>query len=437
MSGSPKRCHAQLSAEADEIVAARRRERAQAEEEQRRRAEEARRAARLREARQAAVGAADAITQRAAQVQSGKTGRLVTAELEQCERRAGQLRAAVAAASSEQEVQRLNAELTELAVEMTAVAAAGDARLLAERLSGADKAALLVQSRHQSLNQRDSWKYDAEGYQTVTADLNAAQQAIARKRPDLADTHVRKAEERLERHVALVASRRREQADRKAAVVAVMDQATDQLAGLTADQVTSRWMPAEIEQLRHRMRQATDRVAAEQYDAAQTEARAVLATVPDLVAQAQELQLQQDRRDYIVAGIQEVMRQIGFSVGDPTLEELGDPRSPVRLLSYQPNGEPIEVSVPIDGEIWYGVSHRAIRIAHNAHGEAVSTCDAAEAQIELLHRDLSRQFGVSMSQLTWDAPSPELIDNVAMQLPDEAPASNHSSTTAQARSREI
>jgi hypothetical protein len=166
-------------------------------------------------------------------------------------------------------------------------------------------------------------------------------------------------------------------------------------------------------------------IGAEQFAAVRAAVADLLARVDQTLAVAQEQQLKEERRQYIVEGLVQAMRQLGFIVqgGTPALEHAGVPASATIIQAERLGGGAIAISVPQEGDIWYDVGGYPMRLETGGDGQPAHTCDEAENQIEQMHAVLNEAFGIQMGELMWDGKNPTRISRQADRLPDTAQGS--------------
>lgn len=215
----------------------------------------------------------------------------------------------------------------------------------------------------------------------------------------------------------------RQRATEREKSLAALAEVGDRLAGLKADEVVLRWAAQEVKALEERMGAISGRIRAGRFALAQEEAAEILQQAERIVAQAQERQLQEERRQYIVSGLLQVLDRMGFMVqaGSPALEYPEISASATLLRAQRLGGGALAVSVPQEGEIWYDVDGFPRRVEAGRDGQPVKSCDEAQAQLEAIHATLEREFGIQMGELRWEGKDPSRIRKAAERLPDAAP----------------
>jgi hypothetical protein len=183
-------------------------------------------------------------------------------------------------------------------------------------------------------------------------------------------------------------------------------------------------MPAQARVLSQRVEEARTLIEAESFALADGKLSELSDQINAFLQLAQETQLNEDRRNYIVGGIVQVMSQMGFVVqaGSPALEHPGRAGSATIIHARRVGGGSVAVSVPQHGEIWYDVDGFPKRMELGIDGRAGPTCDEAEAQIERMHAVLDQDFGVKMSELLWEGKPKRPERKRAERLPDVSAA---------------
>ncbi|MCC7422330.1 MAG: hypothetical protein IT428_18790 [Planctomycetaceae bacterium] len=420
MSGSPKHCRATLSAAQEAQLRRAREEQARQEAERRRLEEERRRKERLEAARTEAGRGVEQAATRAQDLRSAEAARFVATELGEATAQLEGHRRQLLSAGDETTVRRLAEEADRVQENLGRLAAKAEACLLAERLDKGEAAVVVMRKQIDALPAHSSLRFDSPGHDACRKEITAAEAALRRKQPAEAEAALKRAQEAFRKHVAEVDRKRQELRAGQERVRSIVAAASDAVAGLAADPVVVRWSQPALTTLERRVDGLETMLNADQLEAAAREAAAITTEVASLIASSQQAQLDQDRRDYIVRGIAEVMSGLGFQIADgyPRLEYENDEKSAVVIQSERPGGQPLAVSVPLQGEIWYVVDDESIHVARTADGRAVTICDEAVDQIEALHAELDRACGIRMSRLEWNDEDPALIDAVRMQLPE-------------------
>lgn len=203
---------------------------------------------------------------------------------------------------------------------------------------------------------------------------------------------------------------------------AALTDLTDRIAGLRADPVVCRWASERVDALEREAVQVQALIDAGQLAAAGQRTSALGSQIDEVIAAAQESQLREDRRNYIVDGLLQVMNEMGFVVqaGSPAPEDPGVPASATIIHARRIGGGALAVSIPQDGPIWYDVGDFPMRV-EQVGGQPVRTCDEAEQQIEQMHKALAEAFGIETNGVQWEGKPVDPVRKQAERLPDVQP----------------
>lgn len=188
---------------------------------------------------------------------------------------------------------------------------------------------------------------------------------------------------------------------------------------LHRDGMVGRWCQDRLVQTAACLNGLGTLIDAEDFPAAER----ALAGIPEELAaicrDAEDIQLQEDRRSYVVQSLMSALAESGFSVPDGgDLERPEEPRSAIILQARRLTGEALAISVPQDlGErIEYDLAgfphHETVR----ADGTPATHCDEAETELERMRQVLGR-LGVDCSPADWDTRDPDRLLHDARQLP--------------------
>ena len=218
--------------------------------------------------------------------------------------------------------------------------------------------------------------------------------------------------ERLEqlRVLAELRARRRE-------ALEILAEVEGEVQALRSDHVTMRWKRDTVDEVATASERTTRRIDAGAVEESISELRTLKQRLRAAISEAQERQLVEDRRQYIVHGLVTVLGQLGFVLSaDSPRQGDASPSSDIVLNARRLGGGAVAVSIPLEGDVWYDVDGYAKRKEANLDGTVAATCDEAEAEIEQVHEALARDFGINMSELTW-AGKPIRRDKQAEVLP--------------------
>ena len=213
----------------------------------------------------------------------------------------------------------------------------------------------------------------------------------------------------------LAAALRSEEAEREQLVITLVTELRARIAGIEADVIAMAWSRDEISSVAaaiETIREATD---------PEEQARALLIRLDTALALAQTRQLAEERRAYIVAALQDGLREQGFQVSSATL--VGDhAESEVAFRAVRADRRWVDVNVPLVGHVFYDVDGTDRITERGADGLMYTSCDETESRLEALHADLNRRFGLEAGELFWESKDPHRQQRNANALPAGGPA---------------
>ena len=425
MSDSPKYCSARLR-EAQERRLREKRERQAAKELARRKAEEERRGStRLEQGRRTARKEfADAQADLADFLKADIVRFAPAEQVNALRTRLRELEIVINETILEERARATLAEVKFLRESLRSLTAQANAAKLCETLAAEEAEVTKLEHQVAALDRARSDKFDRTGAMNLArlladARSNLQSQNLPQVRRDIAAARkilVNHQAEVTKQLVAWQAAKDRAEMGLAAA--------GDRIAGLRADEIIVRWGTGELASLEERLERSSKLLSEERFDIVLTESAALLVASDAVIGHVQEFQLKEERRQYIVQGIVDVMGQIGFVVqqGSPALEHPNVPSSATMIQAVRIGGGAIAVSVPQEGEILYDVDGFPKRTETGGDGATVRTCDEAEQEIDRIHEAMKDVFGIEMSELVWDGKDPERVRKAAERLPESAPA---------------
>jgi len=266
--------------------------------------------------------------------------------------------------------------------------------------------------------QADAIKFDHAGRTAAQTALKALGSAIASGNPQAVQSPLNTATQAVEQHIASVASNRARWEQQKAAAEQAIGELEDLIIGLKADPVALRWQTHLIDELATQLQTGIAAVAAEQFDKPALILAAAKTQETEIIATANADQIQADQRDYIAKSIAESLAEMGFFVDEPQLEYPDYPKTVLILKAATNSGKGISISVPVEGEVWYNVDGYSKTTEATVGGGTAAVCDEAENVLKEMHDRLGAEFGINMSELTWEGKDPDRIIRKADDLPN-------------------
>ena len=426
MSDSPKYCAARLREERERRLREKRERKAEAERAKRKAAEELRRDTRFEKDRQTAQNELGAIQKTLTALSDSKDARFVPAErVETLRARLGALKIVVQETILEDRLRTVRTDLQAIEQDVQSLVVQAETATLCAELAAEEAEVVKLERRLATIGAARSEKFDSAGLQELNDLLGNARSHLERRDLGQARRDASAAQQKLATHEKAIAERFKVWQETKNRAEASLAALGDRIAGLRADEVVVRWAGSELAAIEKRYEGALKLAEAEKFEPIPEESTVLIEMSQTIVAQAQELQLKEDRRQYIVQGIVEVMGQFGFVVqnGYPALEHPGAPGSATTIQAERIGGGAIAVSVPQEGDIWYDVAGFPMRTETTADGQTVRSCDEAEQEITRMHEAIREAFGIETSELRWDSKDPDRIRKTAERLPESVPAS--------------
>ncbi len=246
----------------------------------------------------------------------------------------------------------------------------------------------------------------------VTRNLSSTLQKQDRAVAAAQDELSREAAEEAARLSASVGS---SEATRQHQAIEASESLRARIIGIEADEVAMTWSGDDVRAVADAI--ATVQDAPRPQDAAQDLNRRLDAALD----RAQERQLVEERRAYVVASLQQGLREQGFHVGDATL--VGSTiEGEVAFRAVRADRRWVDVNVPLTGHVFYDVDGTDRVTEQGTDGSAYTRCDETEARLDALHADLDARFGIEAGELLWEAKDPNRVRRNANALPTGGPA---------------
>lgn len=255
--------------------------------------------------------------------------------------------------------------------------------------------------------QADAIKFDRAGQTAAQTALSALRSAIASGNPQTVRSPLNTATAAAEQHIASVASNRAQWEQQKAAAEQAIGELEALIIGLRTDPVAKRWQIHLIDELAAKLPTGIAAIEAEQFDKPALILAAAKTQEQEIIATANAAQIQADQRDYIAKSIAETLAEMGFFVNEPQLEDSRYPNAALILKAATNSGKGISISVPVEGEVWYNVDGYSKTTEAAVGGGTAAVCDEAEKVLTEMHDRLGAEFGINMSEVTWEGKDPK------------------------------
>jgi len=265
---------------------------------------------------------------------------------------------------------------------------------------------------------RLSIKLDSQGRIQIDDLLGSALVMISKRALEQASAITRRASEALAAHKDRVAKGLTLIEAEKAAADEGILKARSILAGLKADPAICRWMSQELDAISANLSGIEEGMDETSYVRVPRQCEDALADVPQIENRAQERQLAEDKRQYILGALCEVLRSRGFVIhaGFPVLDDAINPASDIFVMANRPGGGELAIIVPTNCDIQCDVPEWEKKVEDRGNGQIIRTCDGAEGGIKSIIVGLS-PFGIDMTEPTWPGKDPDRILKEAKVIP--------------------
>lgn len=267
--------------------------------------------------------------------------------------------------------------------------------------------------------EHDRLKFDAEGARRCEVALGDLQKLLDAGNPDALESALARLEELTSSHLARTSEAKESWLKAKQAAYDAIGEAEAILRGMRADQFMMRWHAPRIETAGSELEEARAACAREKFEVAHTHLTVLRIRSQEWRAQAEALQLEADKRDYIANSLRAALESMGYTAVVEE-EHQGHPLTAVVVRSVAASGRGIQASVPVDGNVQYVVDGFELRTESGAHGEPSATCDQAESALLALGDVLEGAYGVEMGELSWEGKDPDRTGKKAEPLPKDS-----------------
>lgn len=299
------------------------------------------------------------------------------------------------------------AELRKVQREFDAIVArAKEARFEADLNAGRQTVLDLTQQLGCDL--RRSQQLDRLGLDELVSAIDVINDLLARRDLTAARRSLKMFTTLLQEHQERVAAAGAQWQAGHDAAKAQVNAARDAVAGLRVDPVVIAWCGASVEQLVAKIDEATAQIDRGDFAAAKSMASSILTETRATVSTAQEHQLNEDYRQYMVRELQRLLPECGWAEPSLAVEDADRPDSRLLMLAERPSGGAIVISLPHDPkeQIAFTTDGFPLRVEPAASGAPARTCDEAQRQIEKIQQALSSHSQIETDTLRWDGQAP-------------------------------
>lgn len=271
----------------------------------------------------------------------------------------------------------------------------------------------------------DSAKFDEEGNKQVKKGLEEVKNAIAIGKPQEVSNPLAKAKTTLEKHQQQVKEKRNRWQEEKTAAEDAFGKLESLIAGLKEDVVVKRWFFDRIASLKQQAEVAKRAITSEVFNQPLEILTLAKTLQEEMIKEANERQIKADQRDYIANSIAQSLEQMGFFITYNQAQEPIQPASAIILGAASNSGKEISVKIPVDGSVSYEVDGYPKSIEYTVGGSDAAVCDEAEEKLNEMHEALEREFGVQMSEITWEDKDPHRHIKEAKPLQNSTEQTNY------------
>lgn len=419
MSGSPKYSRAELERQQKERLEAERRRKAEQEEKRRREAEERERRQQLEQRKKQLQATLKSLHQRIEM--AGES--LYPKDAQQLSQRCQTALKTVSGVQDQAALQPLSEDMNRIESDLNqALSRKRREDEEKKRVAELERQAFEVEELQRQLDQiptEIAIKFDATGYQQAKTQMQAVQRTIANGRPEAVRAPLQSAITQIRAHTELVRQQHQAWQRQKASAEQSTQELNALILGLKADPVVVRWHSHSIAQLEAQRQAAEQAIAAEQFEQSTQILQSGQTKAEQMIRESNAAQLKAEQRDYITDSIAQTLEEMGFTILYRKPEHEHHPASATILGAATNSGKGISVSIPVEGQVFYDVDGFAKGTIAAVGGGSAAVCDEAEQVLTEMHSALEQQFGIQMSELTWQGKDPDRILRRADDLPSQ------------------
>ena len=198
------------------------------------------------------------------------------------------------------------------------------------------------------------------------------------------------------------ARRREEEARRREGAHRAAAEAASVVAGLQGDPALGRWQYHRFADAQALASAAEAAANQGDWSSPEVELQALKALADQMLAAADAAQLRAGRRDVVAAAIADTLAEMGFMVSAPVPQSREHPSSDVVFRAANAAGRAIDVSVPVEGAVYYTVDGFPHTSEPMADGGAAPACDQAEGILNEMRGRLADERGVDSDEILWE-----------------------------------
>ncbi|MCG8648961.1 MAG: hypothetical protein MI861_03965, partial [Pirellulales bacterium] len=154
-----------------------------------------------------------------------------------------------------------------------------------------------------------SMQFDRAGFSQINQTFDLIESRLQGRRDDRVEGDIQQLQQRIERHRREVEVASRGMRQQRQRCDDAIEKAEAAVADLREDDTAMRWLAKEVDGLQRRLEAARREREKSNFDSATSESAEIETAAQQVSEKTQERQLQQERRDFIVNGIIDIMEQ--------------------------------------------------------------------------------------------------------------------------------
>ena len=244
-------------------------------------------------------------------------------------------------------------------------------------------------------------KFDPSGVRELQSLTKSIQAAITDARFDTAMDLARSALADANHHRNRVNEAERNWLKKRQAARATLHETEAALRAAAGDRIVVAWRMTGVGELAHTLDGAAQAIDREAWDSAATIMTQVRETLVRITAEAVKREEEEAKRRYIATSVIAVLNDQGFYTDEPRLLT-NDPNSDVIIQATRSDQRSLQIGIMRQARVRYEVDGSERVLTPTPDGQVAQECPEAESAILALHKQLEKDFGINMGELSWD-----------------------------------
>jgi hypothetical protein len=277
-------------------------------------------------------------------------------------------------------------------------------------------------TRLSHISSGEAEKFDSSGKVKVELAVLALNNALLTKDVTKIKAALFQATELANLHIKTVEANRSEWETQKMTASTALSQLKSLIVGYKADSNLMKWSKHHISEFEEQVKLAEEAIASENFNQPEIILISLKARGEKLIEQANQAQIDADKRDYILQAFCSSLANLGYIVSQPKPEHPEHPATAYRLIAKDSTGRGFITSVPLQGDI-----HFEAQGYQKTQRGKISVCDEAEVDLNNILQGLNK-YGVDMGELQWQGKDSDRLPSHgrAKDLSIESEESRHS-----------